>query len=276
MDGVIANLPAICDLADEFDALVLVDDSHAVGVLGKKGGGTPEHYGLEGRIDMITGTFGKALGGASGGYTAAKAPIVQWLRQRSRPYLFSNALAPAIVASSQVAISLARNAPHLRDKLNQNSQYFRSALEKAGFTLSGKDHPIIPVMIGDAKQAVALMEKLHTQGIFVTAFSYPVVPKDKARIRVQMSSALSRADLDKAIEAFVTSGKELDLLNKEQDHARLLVKAQSKSGLWLQDAPEPEVGHNDVLIKIKKLPFVAQICISIIGIRGRQRRSLYR
>lgn len=221
MDGVIANLPEICNLADECDALVLVDDSHAVGVLGKHGGGTPEHYGLEGRIDIITGTFGKALGGASGGYTAAKAPIVQWLRQRSRPYLFSNALAPAIVASSQVAISLTRNAPHLRDKLKQHSDYFRNALEKAGFTLGGRDHPIIPVMIGDAKQAVAMTEKLHAQGIFVTAFSYPVVPEGKARIRVQMSSALSRADLDKAIDAFVSVGKELGFLKGEQSHARL-------------------------------------------------------
>lgn len=220
MDGVIANLPDICDIADEFNALVLVDDSHAVGVLGKRGVGTPEYHQVQGRVDILTGTFGKALGGASGGYTAAKSTVIQWLRQRSRPYLFSNALAPCIVATTQCALSLVQNAPYLRDKLGNNSVYFRDALSKAGYDLAGADHPIIPVMIGDAKLANEMTQALRQRGIFVIAFSYPVVPKDKARIRVQMSCALSRADLDKAIHAFVEVGNELDLLDHGRPRAR--------------------------------------------------------
>ncbi len=212
MDGVIADLPSICDLAEKYNALVMVDDSHAVGLLGECGRGTHEYHEVMSRVDILTGTFGKALGGASGGYTAASKPIVEWLRQRSRPYLFSNALAPSITAASIKAIELAENAPSLRRQLHDNTQFFRTALTEAGFTLAGADHPIIPVMIGDAKKASEFSERLLQKGIYAMAFSYPVVPNGQARIRTQMSAAHSEARLSAAVEVFSEIGKSLNII----------------------------------------------------------------
>ena len=212
MDGVIANLSAICDLADQYDAMVMVDDSHAVGFVGAHGRGTPEHCGVMGRVDVITGTLGKALGGASGGYTSGRREIVDWLRQRSRPYLFSNSLAPAIAATSIRALSLVGSGTDLRRKLLRNSERFRMGMTTAGFTLAGADHPIIPVMIGDAKVAGALAERLLDVGVFVTAFSYPVVPMGKARIRTQMSAIHSDEDIDRAVAAFTKVGNEMGVV----------------------------------------------------------------
>ncbi len=212
MDGSIANLAGICQLADEFDALVMVDDSHAVGFIGENGRGTPEHCGVSDRIDILTGTLGKALGGASGGYTAARQSIVDWLRQRSRPYLFSNTLTPAIAAASLTALDLVANAAEYRKKLVANSQYFRQGMEAAGFTLKPGEHPIIPVMLGDAALAKDMADQLLAEGIYVIAFSYPVVPQGQARIRTQMSAALSTEHLDKAIAAFSKVGKQLQVI----------------------------------------------------------------
>jgi glycine C-acetyltransferase len=212
MDGSTANLKAVCDLADKYQALVMVDDSHAVGVLGEKGRGTPEHCGVMGRIDVITGTLGKALGGASGGYTAARGQIATWLRQRSRPYLFSNTLAPAIAAASLTALDLCENGADLRRKLRDNSAFFRAGLEKAGFRVLPGDHPIIPVMIGDSALAKTLADRLLGEGVYVIAFSYPVVPQGLARIRTQMSAALERSELEAALEAFRKVGKETGVL----------------------------------------------------------------
>lgn len=212
MDGIIANLKGICDLADQYNALVFVDDCHATGFIGEKGIGTPEYCGVLGRIDILTGTFGKALGGASGGYTAARKEIVEWLRQRSRPYLFSNALAPSICAASLRALDLLEKGDKLRKKLIYNSQYFREKMTALGFSLAGKDHPIIPVMLGDAKLAAQMAEEMLKEGIYVIGFSFPVVPTGKARIRTQMSAAHSQEDLDKAITAFAKIGKKLGLL----------------------------------------------------------------
>ena len=212
MDGSIADLASICQLADEFDALVMVDDSHAVGFIGEHGRGTPEHCGVSERIDILTGTLGKALGGASGGYTAARQSIVDWLRQRSRPYLFSNTLTPAIAAASITALDLVANAGEYRSRLVANSAYFRSAMEAAGFELRPGEHPIIPVMIGDAALAKDMADKLLAEGIYVIAFSYPVVPQGQARIRTQMSAALSTVHLDKAIAAFIKVGKQLKVI----------------------------------------------------------------
>jgi glycine C-acetyltransferase len=199
-------------LADKYQALVMVDDSHAVGVLGEKGRGTPEHCGVMGRIDVITGTLGKALGGASGGYTAARGQIATWLRQRSRPYLFSNTLAPAIAAASLTALDLCENGADLRRKLRDNSAFFRAGLEKAGFRVLPGDHPIIPVMIGDSALAKTLADRLLGEGVYVIAFSYPVVPQGLARIRTQMSAALERSELEAALEAFRKVGKETGVL----------------------------------------------------------------
>lgn len=212
MDGIIANLVGVCDLAEKYDAMVMVDDSHAVGFVGEHGRGTPEYCGVEGRVDIITGTLGKALGGASGGYTAASRPVVDWLRQRSRPYLFSNTLMPAIAAASLKVFDIIERGDGLRESLYENAQRFRSGMEKLGFTLAGADHPIIPVMIGDAALASQMADMLLERGIYVIGFSFPVVPKGQARIRTQMSAAHSTADIDRAIAAFGEVGLELGVI----------------------------------------------------------------
>ena len=212
MDGIIANLAGICDLAEKYDAMVMVDDSHAVGFVGAHGRGSPEHCGVEGRIDIVTGTLGKALGGASGGYTSARRPVVDWLRQRSRPYLFSNTLAPVIAAASLEVFDIVERGGGLRTRLYDNAARFREKMKKAGFTLAGAGHPIIPVMIGDAALAQAMAAKMLERGIYVIAFSYPVVPKGQARIRTQMSAAHSFDDIDRAVEAFAEVGRELGVV----------------------------------------------------------------
>lgn len=212
MDGVIANLPAICDLADEYGAMVMVDDSHAVGFIGETGAGTPEHHGVVDRIDIVTGTLGKALGGASGGYTSGRREIIDWLRQRSRPYLFSNSLAPAIAATSFEVLELLRSSDHLRARLRANSERFRTGMAEAGFTLAGADHPIIPVMLGDARLATSFADRLLAHGVYVIGFSFPVVPHGAARIRTQMSAAHTDEQIDKAVAAFTAVGRELDVI----------------------------------------------------------------
>ena len=212
MDGTLAKLNEICDLADKYDALVMVDDSHAVGFCGANGRGTQEQLNVMARIDIITGTLGKALGGASGGYTSAKKEIVEFLRQRSRPYLFSNSLAPVITATSIKAIDLIENNPELRNKLRDNSEYFRNGLNKLGFNLLGGNHPIIPVMLGDAVLANKMANELLEHGIYVIGFSYPVVPKGQARIRTQMSAALNKEDLDFALNSFALCGQKLGII----------------------------------------------------------------
>ncbi|AEY00404.1 2-amino-3-ketobutyrate coenzyme A ligase [Oceanimonas sp. GK1] len=212
MDGVIANLKAICDLADQYNALVMVDDSHAVGFVGEQGRGTHEYCEVMGRVDIITGTLGKALGGASGGYTSGKREVIDWLRQRSRPYLFSNSVAPAIVAASIKVLEMLKNGDDLRQKVRENSDYFRERMTAAGFTLAGQDHAIIPVMLGDAALASQMADKLLEKGIYVIGFSFPVVPKGQARIRTQMSAAHSREQLDRAIAAFTDVGRELGVI----------------------------------------------------------------
>ncbi|MBO7925954.1 glycine C-acetyltransferase [Pseudoalteromonas sp. K222D] len=212
MDGVICDLATVCDLADKYDALVMVDDSHAVGFVGENGKGTPEYCNVLDRVDIITGTLGKALGGASGGYTSGKKEIVEWLRQRSRPYLFSNSLAPAIVTASIKVLEMLESGGELRAKLWSNAKYFREQMEAAGFTCGGKDHAIIPVMLGDAKVASLMADKLLVEGIYVTGFSFPVVPKGQARIRTQISAAHSIEQLDTAIAAFTRIGKEMGVI----------------------------------------------------------------
>ncbi len=212
MDGIIANLPAICDLADDHGAVVVVDDSHAVGFLGEDGGGTPDYWGVTDRVDILTGTLGKALGGASGGYTSGRSEIVSWLRQRSRPYLFSNSLAPVIAATSLRVLELLRGGGELRSRLGANSEYFRKGMGQAGFDLAGDGHPIIPVMLGDARLAGQVAERLLEEGIYVIGFSFPVVPAGQARIRTQMSAAHTRDHLDKAIDAFASVGRELGVV----------------------------------------------------------------
>jgi glycine C-acetyltransferase len=212
MDGIIANLGAVCDLAEKHDAWVMVDDSHAVGFLGRHGRGSLEHCGVEGRVHIVTGTLGKALGGASGGYTAGPAPVIEWLRQRSRPYLFSNTLAPVIAAASLKVFELIENGDELRERLFDNARHFRSEMTKLGFRLAGADHPIIPVMLGEARLARDMAEAMSCQGVYVTGFSFPVVPKGQARIRTQMSAAHSRADVDRAIAAFEATGRELGVI----------------------------------------------------------------
>jgi glycine C-acetyltransferase len=211
MDGSIANLPVICDLAEKHDALVMVDDSHAVGVLGKRGRGTHEHHNVIERVDILTGTLGKALGGASGGYTSGRREIIEYLRQRSRPYLFSNTLAPVIVAGSLKAIELLSAGSGLRDKLEANTRHFRAGMEMAGFKLLLGEHPIVPIMIGDAALATKVAEAMLEKGVYVIGFSYPVVPQGKARIRTQISAAHSIKDLDFAIGKFSEVKKEAGL-----------------------------------------------------------------
>ena len=213
MDGVIANLKGICDLADKYDAMVMVDDSHAVGFVGDEGRGTHEYCQVMGRVDIITGTLGKALGGASGGFTSASKEVVEWLRQRSRPYLFSNSLAPAIVTASIKVLDILKDGQALRNQVKSNAQYFREKMGDAGFEMAGADHAIVPVMLGDAKLASTMSDKLLAKGIYVIGFSFPVVPKDQARIRTQMSAAHTKEQLDRAIAAFIEVGKELGVIS---------------------------------------------------------------
>ncbi|GIL02277.1 MAG: 2-amino-3-ketobutyrate coenzyme A ligase [Alphaproteobacteria bacterium] len=212
MDGIVANLPAICDLADKHDAMVMVDDSHAVGLLGRHGRGSLEHCGVEGRVDIVTGTLGKALGGASGGYTAASRVVVEWLRQRSRPYLFSNTLAPVIAAASLKVFDIVEAGHDLRAKLMANAERFRTAMTGLGFTLAGAGHPIIPVMLGEAKLAQEVAAAMLEKGVYVIGFSYPVVPQGQARIRTQMSAAHSFDDIDRAVAAFEQTGRQLGVI----------------------------------------------------------------
>jgi len=212
MDGSIAKLPEICELADTHGALVMVDDSHATGVLGARGRGTPEHCGVTDRVDIVTSTLGKALGGASGGFTSGRAEIIGWLRQRSRPYLFSNTLAPTIAATSVAVLELLESGAALRERLFASAAYLRRGLGDAGFRLLPGEHPIIPVMIGDAKAAHALADALLDRGIYVIGFSYPVVPLGEARIRIQVSASHEREHLDRAIAAFAAAGRELGLI----------------------------------------------------------------
>lgn len=212
MDGIIANLQAICDLADRYQAIVMVDDSHAVGFMGKNGRGTPEYCNVMDRIDILTGTLGKALGGASGGYTSGKKPIIDWLRQRSRPYLFSNTLCPTIAAASLKVLDLIEKSQNLREKLRENSRYFRDKMSALKFNLIPGDHPIIPVMLGDAKLAQEFAKRMLDHAVYVIAFSYPVVPQGLARIRTQISASHSAQDLDIALNAFETVGKELGVI----------------------------------------------------------------
>jgi glycine C-acetyltransferase len=210
MDGYIAKLGPICDLAEKYDALVMVDDCHATGFIGENGRGTPEFCGVEGRIDILTGTLGKALGGASGGYIAGRAEIVQLLRQRSRPYLFSNSVAPPIVAASLRALELVSESAELLAGLRANTAYFRAAMTEAGFTLQPGEHPIVPVMFGDATVAAKMAERMLAKGVYVVAFSYPVVPMGKARIRTQISAAHSRHELEFAVKCFAEAKRELE------------------------------------------------------------------
>jgi len=214
MDGIIANLQGICDLAQRYQALVMIDDCHATGFLGKNGKGTPEYCDVLGRVDIITSTLGKALGGASGGFTSGKKELIDWLRQRSRPYLFSNALSPAITHASLKALDLLKSSDELRSKLEQNSHYFRNKMTQLGFDLVPGNHPIIPIMLGDAKLAKEFASRLLQHNIFVVGFSYPVVPKGRARIRTQMSASHSIEDLDQAAAAFEKIGRELGIISR--------------------------------------------------------------
>jgi len=213
MDGTIAPLREICDLADRYQAVVIVDDSHATGFMGPRGRGTHEHCGVVDRVDILTGTLGKALGGASGGYTSGRREVVEWLRQRSRPYLFSNSIAPVVAATTLRVLDLLDTMPELRARLWENASYFRERMKELGFDLVVGEHPIIPVMLGDAKLAVRMAERLLELGVYVVGFSYPVVPLGKARIRTQMSAGLTREQLDTAIGAFATAGRELGVIS---------------------------------------------------------------
>ncbi|HQZ68071.1 MAG TPA: glycine C-acetyltransferase [Planctomycetaceae bacterium] len=213
MDGYLANLPDICTLADKYNAVVMVDDSHAVGFMGPNGRGTPEHFGVTERIDIITGTLGKALGGASGGYTSGHKPLIDLLRQRSRPYLFSNTLAPPIAAASVRTLELLSESDQLRNQLRENTTYFRSAMTSLGFRILPGEHPIAPVMIGDAALATRMADELLQLGIYVVGFSFPVVPKGEARIRTQMSAAHTRPQLERAVEAFEKVGRTLGVIS---------------------------------------------------------------
>lgn len=212
MDGIVADLKGICDLADRYEALVMVDDSHSTGFIGKTGRGTPEYHGVMDRVDIITSTFGKALGGASGGFTSGRKEIIDILRQRSRPYLFSNTLAPGVAAAVFKALETLSASTELRDRLARNTAYFRDGMTRAGFKLNPGDHPIVPIMLGDAKVAAQMAEAMLAEGVYVIAFSYPVVPQGKARIRVQISAALTTADLDTAISAFTKVAKQMGVI----------------------------------------------------------------
>lgn len=211
MDGVIANLKGICDLAEKYNALVMIDDCHASGFLGKTGRGTAEYHGVMERVDITTSTFGKALGGASGGFTSGKKEIIDLLRQRSRPYLFSNSVAPPIVAATLKVLDMLESSTGLRDRLEDNTVYFRQAMEQTGFDIAGKDHPITPVMLGDAALSQRFSEKLLDRGVYAVGFFYPVVPQDTARIRTQISAGHTRDQLDKAVDAFVAVKGELGI-----------------------------------------------------------------
>lgn len=212
MDGYIAKLSEICDLADKHGAMVMVDDSHAVGFVGKTGRGSPEHCGVMGRVDIVTGTLGKAMGGASGGYTSGKREVIDWLRQRSRPYLFSNTLAPVIAATSIRVLDMLEASTERRDRLMENAGYFRTRMSEAGFDLLPGEHPIIPVMLRDPKLAQQMAARLDEAGVYVAAFSFPVVPRGQDRIRTQMSAAHSREELDHAIDAFIDVGRTLGVI----------------------------------------------------------------
>jgi len=212
MDGIVANLPAVCDLAKKHDALVMVDDSHATGFIGPNGAGTPDFWGVRDRVHLVSTTFGKALGGASGGCVAGPGPLVEMLRQKARPYLFSNSLAPAIVEATREALRMVSGNGELREKLAANAARFRAGMAAAGFTLAGAGHPIIPVMLGDAVLAQKFATKMMARGIYVTAFAFPVVPRGQARIRTQMSAAHETADIDRAVEVFVGVGRELGVI----------------------------------------------------------------
>ena len=214
MDGAVADLASICDLAERYDALVMVDDSHAVAVIGDTGRGSHEYNGVMGRVDILTGTFGKALGGASGGYTSGRGEIISLLRQRSRPYLFSNTLAPGVAAASLKALEMVSASTELIERLRANTRAFREGMAANGFSIPAGDHPILPVMLGDAVLAVKMAERLLEEGVYVIAFSYPVVPRDAARIRIQVSAALSKEDLDFALEKFALVGRELGITGK--------------------------------------------------------------
>jgi glycine C-acetyltransferase len=211
MDGFIANLPAICELAEKHNSLVMVDDSHAVGFMGKQGRGSHEYHNVMGNIDVITGTLGKALGGGSGGYTSGRKEMIDMLRQRSRPYLFSNSLPPAIVAASLKSIEILRRSTELRDKLEANTKYFRGAMSESGFTIPPGTHPISPIMLGDAVVAAKMAEKMLVKGVYVIGFSFPVVPQGKARIRTQLSAGHSREDLEFAVKAFSEVKREMGI-----------------------------------------------------------------
>ncbi len=213
MDGTIADLQSICSLAEQYDALTMIDDCHAAGFLGETGRGTHEYRDVMGKIDIITGTLGKALGGASGGYTSGRKEIIGWLRQRSRPYLFSNSVAPAIVAASIAVLDLLQEDSSLREQLHDNAAYFRSKMTARGFELKPGEHPIIPIMLGDARLATEMADKLLQRGVYVVGFSFPVVPQGQARIRTQMSAGLTRPQLDQAIEAFSDIGQELGVIS---------------------------------------------------------------
>jgi glycine C-acetyltransferase len=213
MDGSIARLAQICDLADRYGALVMVDDSHATGFMGARGRGTPEFRGVADRVDILTGTLGKALGGASGGFVSARREIVAWLRQRSRPYLFSNSIAPVVAAATIRVLDLLQASPELRDRVHANARHFRAGLQAEGFTLAAGEHPIIPVMLGDAPLAVRLAERLQADGVYVVAFSYPVVPAGKARIRTQMNAAHTTAQLDQVVGAFGRAARSLGIIH---------------------------------------------------------------
>jgi glycine C-acetyltransferase len=217
MDGVIARLKDICDLAERYGALVMVDDSHATGFVGRGGRGTPEHREVLGRIDIVTSTLGKALGGAAGGFTAARRPIVEWLRQRSRPYLFSNSIPPVIAATTLRVLDLVEGSDELRARLRDNTTYFRRRMTEAGFDIVPGEHPIVPVMIGDAALAGRFAERLLDHGVYVIGFSYPVVPMGKARIRTQMCAGHDRSQLDQAIDAFVATGRELGITGQSTE-----------------------------------------------------------
>ena len=214
MDGHIANLKEICNLADKYDALTMVDDCHAVGFLGKKGKGSIEYCDVMGRVDIMTGTLGKALGGASGGYTSAKKEVIELLRQRSRPYLFSNTLVPSIVSASLTAIDIIEKGDDLRQKLQENTDYFRKKMSELGFSLIDGNHPIVPVMLGDAKLASDMADKLMEKNVYVIGFSFPVVPMEKARIRTQMNAKLTKKQIDTVLKAFEQVGKELGVINE--------------------------------------------------------------